>query len=124
MPRCRHLATRFASFEARAGVNDRPCGFLYGQRLAGQLRFVGLYNAIEQANVRRGKVPQAQMNHIPGNKLFGRDELPTAVAQHARLHREPFAQESESAIRLVFLDKTQNGIESSKTPMMTASSSL
>ena len=51
------------------------------------------------------------MNHIPGNKLFGRDELPAAVAQHTRLHGEPFAQESERAIGLILLDKTQDGIE-------------
>ena len=51
------------------------------------------------------------MNHISGNELFGWDKLPAAIAQHARLHREAFAQETESAIRLVFLDKTQDGIE-------------
>ena len=51
------------------------------------------------------------MNHIPGNKLFGRDELPAAVAQHSRLDGEPLAQESQSAIGLIFLDKTQDGIE-------------
>ena len=51
------------------------------------------------------------MNHIPGDKLFGRDELPAAVAQHSRLDREPLAQESKSAIGLIFLNKTQDGIE-------------
>ena len=95
----------------RPGISGRPCGFLHGQRLASQFRFIGLHNAVEQANVRGAKVPQAKMDQIPGNKLFGRDELPVGVAQHARLHGEPFAQEIERAIRLIFLDKSQDGIE-------------
>src|ERR1035438_4685606 len=51
LSRCCYLATSFTSFNALPSVSGRPCGFLYRQRLTGQLRFIGLHNAVEQPNV-------------------------------------------------------------------------
>lgn len=70
-------------------------------------------------------VSHTDLNEVARDQVFGREQLPLALAQHPSFYRQPLAQQGQGVLSPGFsCTKPRPALKTSRKPMMIASGSL
>ena len=97
------FATCFPADHYRSSKRSLTGSCFEGQRFARECGLIDLDMSVGEPHIGWHDVSHTDVNEVARDQVFGREQMPLAVAQHPGFYRQPLPQEGERILSPVLL---------------------